>query len=370
MGHRHHRRGDLFGDRTGRLRHPTGERVEVHRLEEGDEADTVDRRHRQFLDRGGDRHVAVERHQFQRDPRLIRMFDQRFAPFRLFDLAGAGKQRREVAELADQRRGGLDTDARHPRHVVDRITGECLDVDHLVGGDAELLDHLGLADAPVLHRVEHDHARLDQLHQVLVGGDDGDVGAGRSRLRRVGGDEIVGLESALFDAGDVEGARRLADQAELRTQVLRCFGAMGLVVGIERVAEGRPRSVEDHRQMGRLDRGAGLLRLLQQAIEHVAEAGDGADRQAVRLAGERRQRVIGAEDVGRAVDQEEVVAGPDRTRVSAIGQSGDHGRHLTGAGAGNKRRSPPSPVTMPAPVSRHPELGHHPRRHVVEVMAV
>ena len=50
------------------------------------------------------------------------------------------------------------------------------------------------------------------------------------------------------------------------------------------------------------------LHLAQQLPQHVAEAEHGVDLQAVRLAGERRQRVIGAEDVARAVDQEDVVA--------------------------------------------------------------
>ena len=46
----------------------------------------------------------------------------------------------------------------------------------------------------------------------------------------------------------------------------------------------------------------------EQLPQHVAEAEHGIDLQAVGFAGERRQRVIGAEDVARAVDQEDVVA--------------------------------------------------------------
>ena len=51
---------------------------------------------------------------------------------------------------------------------------------------------------------------------------------------------------------------------------------------------------------------------LQQLPQHVAEAEHGVDLQPVGLAGQRRQRVIGAEDVARAVDQEDVVAGLQR----------------------------------------------------------
>ena len=53
----------------------------------------------------------------------------------------------------------------------------------LSGRDAELLHHLGRADRLLLDRVQHLHAGPDQLHQVLVGGDDGDLAAGLRRPR-------------------------------------------------------------------------------------------------------------------------------------------------------------------------------------------
>ena len=71
---------------------------------------------------------------------------QRLAPLRLLDLAGAGQQRVEVAVLADQLRRGLDADAGRAGDVVDRVAGQRLHVDHPVGADAELLDHLVRAD--------------------------------------------------------------------------------------------------------------------------------------------------------------------------------------------------------------------------------
>ena len=90
---------------------------------------------------------------------------------------------------------------------------------------AEALDHLRLADRLVLHGVVHDDAGLDELHQVLVGGDDGHVGAGVDRLERIGGDDVVGLVALLLDAGDVEGAHRVAHQRELGDEVVRAARA-------------------------------------------------------------------------------------------------------------------------------------------------
>ena len=86
--------------------------------------------------------------------------------------------------------GALRADAGHARHVVGRVADQRLHLDHLLGRDAELLHHLGRADRLLLDRVQHLHAGPDQLHQVLVGGDDGDLAAGlpsRPRHRRRSG---------------------------------------------------------------------------------------------------------------------------------------------------------------------------------------
>ena len=69
---------------------------------------------------------------------------------------------------------------------------------------------------------------------------------------------------------------------------------------------------------------------LQQLPQHVAEAEHGVDLQPVRLAGQRRQRVIGAEDVARAVDQEDVVALLERAGDGGVGGGGFGGRGLCG----------------------------------------
>ena len=50
-------------------------------------------------------------------------------------------------------------------------------------------------------------------------------------LAHIGRDQVVGLEAVLLDAGQVEGARRLADQRELRDQVVGRRRPVRLVVG-------------------------------------------------------------------------------------------------------------------------------------------
>ncbi len=93
-----------------------------------------------------ERRVGPQRHQLARQAApgsaLAMMFSRRFG---LLDLAGAGEQRVEIAELFQQLRGRLGADARDARHVVGQIAGHRLQVDHLVRRHAPFLDDLGNA---------------------------------------------------------------------------------------------------------------------------------------------------------------------------------------------------------------------------------
>jgi hypothetical protein len=200
---------------------------------------------------------------------------------------------------------GLDADAGHARYVIGRIAGERLHLDHLLRRDAELLDHLGASDAAVLHGVVHGDLVGHELHEVLVGGHDGRDGAARRREPCVGCDQIVSLKAGLLQTGQVEGAHGIADQRKLRDQVVGRRRPVRLVVGIELVAEGDLGLVEDDGQMRRL---LVLRHVAQKLPQHVAKAEHGVDLQAVGFAVERRQRVVGAENVGGTVDQEDMVA--------------------------------------------------------------
>ncbi len=261
--------------------------------------------HGEIADRHVEFHVIVEGDEFFRQPRQFGVVDQRLAPLLLLDLGRALKQRFEVAVFADELRRGFHADARHARHVVGRVADQRLHLDDLFRRHAEFLDHLGAADLLVLHGVEHDDAVADELHQILVRGDDGGGGAGLAGLPDIGRNQIVGLEAGLFQAGQIEGVDRLADQPELRPQIVGRLRAVRLVVGIHFGAEGLLGEVEHHRKVRRL-----VLRLhvAQKLPQHVAEAEHGVELQAVGLAVDRRQRVIGAEDVAGAVDQKDVVA--------------------------------------------------------------
>ena len=203
--------------------------------------------------------------------------------------------------MIDQLGGGLDADARHARHVVGGIAGQGLHFDDLVGQHAEFFHDLIGADGAVLHGIEHGHAGADQLHHILVGGDHDDVDLCGLGHLGVGGDEIVGLEAFHLQAADIEGARGVADDAELRHQFFRRLGPVGFIFFVNRVAEGQALGVEDH---GDEFVDAVVTQIVQQLHQHVGKAVDGVDRRAVGP-GHGRQGVEGAEDVSRAVDQVE-----------------------------------------------------------------
>ena len=207
--------------------------------------------------------------------------------------------------FADELRGGLDPDARHTRDIIRRIPDQRLHLDELPRRHAKFLDHLGNADPAVLHGVVHDDAVVHELHEVLVGADDGCGGTQLARLTHIGRDQIIGLVAQLFQARYVEGAHRLANECELRTQIVGRLGPVRLVIGVHLVAEGFLRLVEYDREVGWPLLG---LHVAQELPQHVAEAEHGVDLQPVGFAVERRQCVISAENVRRAVDQEDVIA--------------------------------------------------------------
>ena len=163
---------------------------------------------------------------------------QRGAALGLLDLLGARQKRFQIAVFVDEKGGRLDADPRRARHVIDAVPGKGLHVHHPLRPDAEFLLHLLDADALGLHRVIHVDAVADELHQVLVGRDDRDIAARLGRLPGKGRDDVVGLVILHLKAGDVEGPRRLARQGELRAEILGRFGAVGLVLVIDCVAEG------------------------------------------------------------------------------------------------------------------------------------
>ncbi len=223
------RRLDASGIRAGRIGDAAGQRGEFHGLQEGNEFRAILRLECQVIEGHVERYVGAQFDQLARQPCEIGIGNDTFAAFLLLDLAGPRQKRFEIAEFFQKLGCGLRTDPRNARHVVGGITGQRLQVDHLFRRDAPFLDDIGNADLLVLHGIVHMHIGRHQLHQVLVGRDDGDIGAGGFCQPRIGGDDVVGFETFGFDARKIKSAGRLADQTELRHQVLGRRRAVGFV---------------------------------------------------------------------------------------------------------------------------------------------
>ena len=318
--------GGLGGADGALERHPLGGEPAFDARHQADEILGAEESHQGFRvgraqteggERLGHRHVVLEPHQVPGKERLIGEGDEVLAALGLLDLRGPRQHLIQIAVGVDQLRRRLDADPRDARHVVGRVPGQRLDIDHLVRPDTELLAHLIGADAPVAHRVHHVDGVGHQLHHILVRRQDRDLGAQGLGFPRVGGDQVVGLVALHLQARHVEGARRLADEVELGHQIFRRVRPVGLVIGIDVVAEGPPRGVEnDGEVIG--------LGILQQLHQHVAEAEHRVGRRAVAPFHILRQRVIGAENVARSVDQKDPrrppgpLPGLERAHLSSI----------------------------------------------------
>ena len=272
--------------------------------EEGAQRFAFGRQRAEVLQRHGNRRIVAQGHESAAHAREIGMVDEVLSTPGLFDFPGVGEQRIEVAPVVDERRGGLDADPRHAGDVIGRVAGEGLHVDDLFRGNAEFPDHLGGADFAHTDGVEHDDAIADQLHEVLVAGGDGHAVAAGGGEAGIGGDQVVGLETGEFDGRQSEGPRGVAHQRELRHEGFRRFRAVGLVVGVDVVAEGDTGGIEQDGDAVPFP-GAGEF------VDHVAEAEHGVGRRPVRAV-EGRQRVKGAEDEPRAVDQTDAPFAPFR----------------------------------------------------------
>ena len=270
-----------------------------------------DRTQREIIERHGKRAIFLQGHQHPAQPRRFDAFDQPLAQLRRLHRRGGGQRRFEIAMILDQLRCGLGADPVDARHVVDRIAHQRQHVADLFGHHAELLDHFGHVDSLVLHGVQHVDAAAarfrgalaHQLHQVLVGTDDGDVPAARGGGAGIGGDEVVGLEAAFLDAGKAEGTGGVANQRELGHEVLGRGRAVGLVFRVDIVAERVAGLVQDHRQMRRP---IGLVEIIGQLPQHRGIAIDRADRRAFGIC-QGGQAVVGTENVGRAINQVEML---------------------------------------------------------------
>jgi hypothetical protein len=143
------------------------------------------------------------------------------------------------AVLLDELDGAFVADAGRAGDVVDGVAAEGHDVDDLLGWDAEDFDDFGgVEDEVVFLGVEDADVLGDELHHVLVAGDDEDFVALFGGLAGEGADDVVGLEADGFEDGDVENFEGAADVGELAGEVFGHGFALGFVAEVVGFDEG------------------------------------------------------------------------------------------------------------------------------------
>ncbi len=184
----------------------------------------------------------------------------------------------------------------------------------------------------------------------------------------IGRDQVVGLEAGLLQARDVEGAHRFADQRELRDagRPARPAGAP-CSPDTARCGTSSPTCRSTTARWVGLSSGFMSRRSFHSMLQKPST---GVDLQAVGLAGQRRQRVVGAEDVARAVDQKDVVALlapgllPPARLAAGFAAGSDAAfagwRGLPGGDRGMTAFGFLAPVAMPEGAVGHPDMRERP----------
>ncbi len=250
-----------------------------------------------------ERHVARDLGELAREERGLAMLEQLRRQLR----GAADRQLRHLVEVVvdllergeglHQRRRRLRADAGHALDVVDRIAGQREIVGIALRGDAEMRLDLAVAQADVVGVVPVDVAFADQLCHVLVTRDHRGAQALAAEARVQRADDVVGLVFAVGEVREPQVPAQLATALELQLEVGRCRLAVGLVGGIDAIAERAGQAlVERHREILRPG-------TLDQVAEEARKAEKRVHRVAVAVRHVRRHGVIRPEDVDGSVDQ-------------------------------------------------------------------
>ncbi len=196
----------------------------------------------------------------------------------------------------------LLADAGHAGNVVHLVPHQGQIVDDELGRYAELLDHPFPIGLHVLHGIDQSDMVGDQLRHVLVASADQHRQLFLGRLAGQSADHIVGFNPFHHQEGETHRLDHLVDGGNLAAQIVRHAGPVGLVFGIDVVAEGLAFGIEHHGHVA-----VGIL--LAQAAHHVGHDTDGAARQTGRgaqigLLGGKE----GAVKIRGAVDQNKGIA--------------------------------------------------------------
>ena len=214
------------------------------------------------------------------------------------DLGGVFQDRSECAVGIEPLGGGLRPHLVDARDVVGAVADQREVIDDLLGVHVELCLDAVAVEEQIVHGVDERDALVDELRHVLVAGRDQHLFAGRGGACRQRADHIVRLDAGDAQQRQAHAGHRLQERFDLRAQVVGHGRAVRLVLREQIVAKGPAGRVEHHHE-------SRARVVAQQFLQHVEHAVHRAGGLAPR-GGQRRQRVEGPVEIGRAVDEDQV----------------------------------------------------------------
>ena len=255
--------------------------------------------------REGDRHIGRNGSQPLALPHLFGVVLEALAVSLALHFRGVLQRPFRRSESLDEVLRALLPDPRRARNVVHRVAFQRQQIRHLLRPHPqEFLDLLRVVPGVVFGRIEHGDPLGDELHHVLIAGDDHHLKTRLFRAPRQRADDVIGFEPRVFQHRNLHGLQHPADVGNLLQQVRRRFLAVGLVGGELLLAQGRPFTLEDRRDVGRL-----ILprQLPQHAIENVDRFGGKPRAGAHGRSAAAGAGVVGAKDKPERVNQEQSV---------------------------------------------------------------
>ena len=185
----------------------------------------------------------------------------------------------------------------HTGDVVHAVAHQRQVIDDALRGNAVLGNHAIAVQGGFRHRIHQRDVIRDKLRHVLVASGNHHRALCARCFGGQGADDVVRFHAFHPHQRHSHRFHHVEDGLDLHAQTIGHRWAIGFVFGVEIVAEGAPAGVEDHRHRAALE-------VVGELSQHADDAANRAGGEAVQRA-QIRQRVKGAKQVGRTIDQQQ-----------------------------------------------------------------
>ena len=162
----------------------------------------------------------------------------------------------------------LRADARNTRDIVGCIAHQAQNFHHLFRPHTEFFFHSFRVIGFLLHCVNHSDTVVNQLHQILVSGNNGRAPAPPARLNCERPNDIIRLDSLLFQNTNGEGADNILNGRDLGNKIIRHGFTSRFVIVKFTMTRGRTLEIKCHNNVVR-------RKITQQLHQHGGEAING-----------------------------------------------------------------------------------------------